>query len=134
MTDPVQLTDEDSRLYLDSVESTFGSGIDYSTLVKIYGADQNNKITDLADAHETNVSTKFIDQQNPTLRMAMRRLPRLTNASINKVENHIQSVALHFMHYNFVRIHQSSRLTPAMAANVTNHVWEVEEILSLLPS
>ena len=73
-----------------------------------------------------------IERQNLTMRMSMRRFTRLTNAFSKKVENHCAAVALHFMHYNFCRIHQTLRVTPAMAAGVTDHVWEIGEIVDLL--
>jgi IS1 transposase. len=78
------------------------------------------------------ISTSYVERQNLTMRMSMRRFTRLTNAFCKKVENHAAAVALHFMHYNFVRIHQTLRVTPAMAAGVTDHVWEIGEIVDLL--
>ena len=80
------------------------------------------------------ISTSYVERQNLTMRMSMRRFTRLTNAFSKKVENHAAAVALHFMHYNFARIHQSLRVTPAMAAGVTDHVWEIGEIVDLLGS
>jgi hypothetical protein len=77
------------------------------------------------------VSTSYVERQNLTMRMSMRRFTRLTNAFSKKVENHAAAVALHFMHYNFARIHQTLRVTPAMAAGVTDHVWEIGEIVNL---
>ena len=78
------------------------------------------------------VSTSYVERQNLTMRMSMRRLTRLTNAFSKRVENHMHAVALHYMHYNFVRIHKSLRMTPAMAAGVTEHLWEIEDIVALL--
>jgi IS1 transposase. len=78
------------------------------------------------------ISTSYVERQNLTMRMSMRRFTRLTNAFSKKVENHAAAVAPHFMHYNFVRIHQTLRVTPAMAAGVTDHVWEIGEIVDLL--
>jgi hypothetical protein len=78
------------------------------------------------------VSTSFVERQNLTMRMSMRRFTRLTNAHSKKVENHEHAVALHFMHYNFCRIHQSLRVTPSMQAGITDHVWELEEIVKLM--
>jgi hypothetical protein len=80
------------------------------------------------------ISTSFVERQNLTMRMQMRRFTRLTNGFSKKVENHEHAVALHYMHYNFCRIHQSLRVTPAMEAGLTDHVWELEEIISLLDS
>jgi IS1 family transposase len=141
----VQLTTDGHRVYLDAVESTFGSGIAYSMLVKIYGADPDKEATySLAECvgcqrvhiignpDPKHISTSFVERQNLTMRMSMRRFTRLTNAFSKKVENHAQSVALHFMYYNFVRIHQTLRVTPAMAAGVADRLWSVEDIVSLL--
>ena len=119
--------------------------IDYSQLVKVYGPDKSSETrysppqcvgcrkTDVVWSPDAkHVSTSFVERQNLTMRMGMRRFTRLTNAFSKKVENLGHAVALHFMHYNFVRVHQSLRVTPAMEAGVTGHVWEVEEIVSLL--
>ena len=143
----VQLTTDGHRVYLDAVESAFGNGIDYSVLVKIYGEDRSKeatyspaqctgcrKIGIMGDPDPKHVSTSYVERQNLTMRMSMRRFTRLTNAFSKKVENHAQSVALHFMHYNFVRIHQTLRVTPAMEAGVTSKAWEVEDIVALLDS
>jgi cell fate regulator YaaT (PSP1 superfamily) len=81
---------------------------------------------------QKHISTSYVERQNLTMRMSMRRFTRLTNAFSKKVENHCAAVALHFMHYNFARIHQTLRVTPAMAAGVTDHVWEIGEIVDLL--
>jgi hypothetical protein len=78
------------------------------------------------------VSTSYIERQNLTMRMQMRRFTRLTNAFSKKVENHIAAIAIHYMHYNFVRIHQTLRVTPAMAAGLTDHVWSIREVVGLL--
>ncbi len=141
----VQLTTDGHRVYLDAVESAFGSGIDYSMLVKIYGADRDKEATYspaeclgcqrvkiIGNPDPKHISTSFVERQNLTMRMSMRRFTRLTNAFSKKVENHAQSVALHSMYYNFVRIHQTLRVTPAMAAGVSDRAWEVEDIVALL--
>jgi hypothetical protein len=78
------------------------------------------------------ISTSHVERQNLTMRMSMRRFTRLTNAFLKKAENHAHNVALHVMHYNYCRIHQSLRITPAMAAGRTDHVWEIEELVTLL--
>ena len=144
----IQLTTDGHRAYLSAVEATFGIGIDYAMLVKIYGPDTNE-----GAAHrysppqcigcETNVvsgnpdpdhiSTSYVERQNLTMRMAMRRFTRLTNGFSKKIENHRHAVALHFMHYNFARVHQTLRVTPAMEAGVADHVWTIEEIIALIP-
>lgn len=141
----IQLTTDGHRVYLDAVESAFGSGIDYCMLVKIYGVDRDKEATYspaecigsrcvpiIGDPDPKHISTSYVERQNLTMRMSMRRFTRLTNAFSKKVENHMQSVALHFMYYNFVRIHQTLRVTPAMAARVTDKVWEVEDMVALL--
>ena len=143
----VQLTTDAHRPYLQAVEDAFGEEIDFAQLVKIYGNSFNNapearyspaqcmgarkaKITG-KPVYE-HVSTSHIERQNLTMRMGNRRFTRLTNAFSKKVENHEHSVALHFMHYNFCRIHQSLRVTPAMEAGVADHVWSLEEVVGLL--
>lgn len=141
----IQLTMDGHRVYLDAVESTFGAGVDYSMLVKIYGADRDKEATYspaecmgcrsipiIGNPDPKHISTSFVERQNLTMRMSMRRFTRLTNGFSKKVENHMQSVALHFMYYNLVRIHQTLRVTPAMAAGITNKVWEVEDMVALL--
>lgn len=141
----IQLTTDGHRVYLDAVESAFGSGIDYSMLVKIYGADSDKEATYspaecvgcqrvpiIGNPDPKHVSTSFVERQNLTMRMSMRRFTRLTNAFSKKVENHAQSVALHFMYYNFVRIHQTLRVSPAMAAGIADKLWSVEDIVDLL--
>jgi IS1 family transposase len=143
----VQLTTDGHRVYLDAVESAFGSEIDYSMLVKMYGDDpkpdtryspgecigcQTVGIT--GHPNPRYVSTSHVERQNLTMRMHMRRFTRLTNAFSKKVENHVSAVALHYMYYNFCRIHQTLRVTPAMAAGVADHVWDIEELALLLES
>src|ERR1035437_472505 len=89
--------------------------------------------TVMGDPDPDHVSTSFVERQNLTMRMSMRRFTRLTNGFSKKLENHEHAIALHFMHYNFCRIHQSLRVTPAMEAGLTGHVWSVEELIALLP-
>jgi IS1 transposase len=88
------------------------------------------RITGRPDA--AHISTSFVERQNLTMRMHMRRFTRLTNAFSKKIENHSSAIALHFMHYNFCRIHQTLRVTPAMEAGIADHVWPIGEIVSLL--
>jgi IS1 family transposase len=142
----VQLTTDGHRMYLEAVETAFGMDIDFSQLVKIYGSslegekryspakclgEEKHRINGNPDMKE--VSTSYVERQNLTMRMSMRRFTRLTNAFSKKVENLAYSVALHFMYYNFCRIHQTLRVTPAMEAGVADHVWDIKEILALLP-
>ncbi len=142
----VQLTTDGHRAYLSAVEDAFGANIDYAMLVKIYGAEPEGSEVRYSPAvcmgtrkgvisgkpDFKHVSTSFVERQNLTMRMSMRRFTRLTNAFSKKLENHEHSVALHFMHYNFCRIHSTLRVTPAMEAGVTDHVWEIGELISLL--
>jgi IS1 family transposase len=140
----VQLTTDGHRVYLNAVESAFGSDIDYAMLVKIYGHDATDDsrysppqcvdckpiaITGRPDPKH--ISTSFVERQNLTMRMGMRRFTRLTDGFSKKVENHAAMVAIHFMHYNFARIHKTLRVTPAMAAGLADHVWSLEEIAFL---
>ena len=144
----VQLTTDGHRVYLIAVELAFGTEVDYAMLVKLYGNDPRGAETRYSPAEcigcrsvaiEGNpkmehISTSFAERQNLTMRMKMRRFTRLTNAFSKKLDNHRWSIALHYMHYNFCRIHQTLRVTPAMAAGVTDHVWDVSDIAALLES
>jgi IS1 family transposase len=141
----VQLTTDAYRPYLSAVEDAFGADIDYATLQKLYGSDPeaekryspakcigvNSEIIQ-GDPNPKHISTSYVERQNLTMRMSMRRFTRLTNAFSKKLENHAAAVALYFMYYNFGRIHQTLRVTPAMEAGVTYHVWTIEEIVALL--
>lgn len=141
----VQLTTDGHRVYLTAIESAFGADIDYAMLVKIYGSDAKSDTKyspaecigcqTVGIAGRPNpkyVSTSYVERQNLTMRMNMRRFTRLTNAFSKKVENHAAAVALHYMYYNFCRIHQTLRVTPAMEAGIADHVWDVKEIAELL--
>jgi len=145
----VQLTTDGHRAYLEATESAFGSEIDFAQLVKIYGNQNGNGVpaevryspAQCMGARKTvisgspdirHVSTSHTERQNLTMRMQMRRFTRLTNAFSKKLANHEAAIALHYMHYNFARVHQSLRITPAMAAGVSDHVWSLEEIIALL--
>jgi IS1 family transposase len=141
----VQLTTDGHRAYLEAVEGAFGSEIDYAMLIKLYGTPperetryspvecigtQTQRIMGQPD--EAHISTSYIERQNLTMRMAMRRFTRLTNAFSKKVENLQHAVSLHFMHYNFARIHTTLRVTPAIEAGISHHVWTLQEIVGLL--
>ena len=141
----VQLTSDGHRAYLEAVEGAFGCEVDYAQLVKIYGPTLTapgryspaectgiRKRTVEGNPDEAHVSTSYVERQNLTMRMHMRRFTRLTNAFSKKVENHAHAVALHMMYYNFVRIHKTLRITPAMAAGVTDRLWEIEDIAKLV--
>ncbi|HLZ40140.1 MAG TPA: IS1 family transposase [Candidatus Sulfotelmatobacter sp.] len=143
----VQITTDGNCVYLDAVEDAFGADIDYAMLQKIYGAPSSEEARrysparcigcDLkvvsGDPDPKHVSTSFVERQNLTMRMHMRRFTRLTNGFSKKVDNHRHSVSLHYMFYNFCRIHQTLKVTPAMEAGLTDHVWGIEEICALLP-
>jgi IS1 family transposase len=142
----VQLTSDGHKAYLEAVEGAFGGDVDYAVLHKIYGTSPDSakgryspaecigteKHRIEGDPDPKHVSTSFVERQNLTMRMHMRRFTRLTNAFSKKVENHAHSVALHFMYYNFVRIHKTLRVTPAMAAGVTDRLWEINDIVKVL--
>ncbi len=141
----IQLTTDGNKAYLEAVDEAFGNGIDYAMLIKIYGDDKMGETryspgevtgtrTEIVTGNPSrkHVSTSYVERQNLTMRMHMRRFTRLTNAFSKKIENHVAAISLHFMYYNFVRIHQTLRITPAMAAGVTNRVWEVADIVELL--
>ncbi len=143
----VQLTTDGLKLYLTAVEDAFGADVDYAQLVKLYGdAPEPQKRYSpatckgckptpvMGNPDPAHISTSFVERQNLTMRMSMRRFTRLTNGFSKKVENLEAAVALHFMHYNFARIHQTLRVTPAMEAGVSDHVWSLEEIVGLLDS
>jgi IS1 family transposase len=143
----VQLTTDGHRAYLSAVEDSFGADIDYAMLVKLYGNDASNEtryspaecigcreVVVSGRPNPQHISTSYIERQNLTMRMHMRRFTRLTNAYSKKIENHIASIAIHYMHYNFCRIHESIRVTPAMEAGIADHVWSVEEMIGLLDS
>ncbi len=141
----VQITTDGHKAYLEAVEGAFGMDVDFATLQKIYGAPSNedqrryspakcigcDMKTVLGDPDPKHVSTSFVERQNLTMRMSMRRFTRLTNAFSKKIENHAAAVALHFIHYNFARVHKTLRITPAMAAGISDHVWSYEEIAAL---
>jgi IS1 family transposase len=145
LSNRVQLTTDGHLAYLTAVEDAFGGGVDYAQLIKIYGAErpgearyspaniigtEEKHVCGMADSRH--ISTSHVERQNLTMRMQMRRFTRLTNAFSKKVENLIANVALHYMHYNFCRVHQTLRVTPAMQAGLTDHVWEIEELVALL--
>ena len=141
----IQLTTDGLRAYLEAVEGVFGADVDYAMLVKLFGEapDSEKRYSPTqcigcerrrveGQPDPRHISTSFVERQNLTMRMSMRRFTRLTNAFAKKIENLEAAVALHFMWYNFERIHQTLRVTPAMEASVTDHVWSVGEIVGLL--
>ncbi|MGA8728187.1 MAG: IS1 family transposase [Terracidiphilus sp.] len=143
----VQVTTDAHKPYLKAVEGAFGLDVDYAQLHKIYGAPSDDEQRRYSPAKcigsdmktvigypdPAHVSTSYVERQNLTMRMSMRRFTRLTNGFSKKVENHAHAVALHYMHYNFCRVHQSLRVTPAMEAGIANHIWTVDELIALIP-
>jgi len=141
----IQLTSDGLNAYLGAVEKAFRGQVDYAQLVKLYNeASEGQKRYSPAecigckrnvidgDPDPAHVSTSYIERQNLTMRMSMRRFTRLTNAFTKKIENHVATLAIFYMHYNFVRIHQTLRVTPAMAARVTDRLWEIKDLVDLL--
>jgi hypothetical protein len=144
----VQVTTDGHRMYLEAVEAGFGGEVDYAMLVKHYGNPPSNqnpetryspgeccgttKTVITGDPAEEHISTSYIERQNLTMRMRMRRFTRLTNAFSKKLDNLAHAVALHFFHYNFIRRHQTLRMPPALKAHVTDHVWTLEELVRLI--
>lgn len=141
----VQITTDGHKAYLTAIEASFGRDVDYAMLVKLYGSPVGDEARKYSPAQctgiitgtvtgqpdEEHVSTSFVERQNLTMRMSMRRFTRLTNGFSKKIENLEHAVALHFMHYNFARIHKSLRVTPAMQAGVDDHVWTLEDVARL---
>ena len=146
ITNRVQLTSDGHKAYLEAVEGAFGGDIDYAMLVKLYGAVPESakgryspaecigarKRPIEGDPDPRHISTSCAERNNLTMRMHMRRFTRLTNAFSKKIENHAYAVALHMMYYNFVRIHSTLRMTPAMAAGVSDRLWEIGDIVKLV--
>ena len=141
----VQLTSDGHRAYLDAVEETFGVDIDYAQLVKIYGpapegqrryspAECTGAVKHRVEGNPDpkHISTSYSERLNLNIRMGNRRMTRLTNAFSKKAENHTHMMAIYFMHYNFVRIHQTLKITPAMAAGVTKKLWEMSDMVAVL--
>jgi IS1 family transposase len=140
-----QLTTDGMNKYPAAVEDAFGTDIDFAQLIKLYAQTRAGearyspaactgyiKIERVGQPDIDEISTSYVERQNLTVRMQNRRFTRLTNAFSKKFENLKHSVALHFMHYNFCRIHQTIRVTPAMEAGLSDHVWEIEELVALL--
>jgi IS1 family transposase len=140
----VQITTDGFKAYLNPIEEVFGTDVDYAMLIKVYGGEQTETRYSPAECLGTMkerimgnpdpdlVSTSYVERQNLTMRMCMRRFTRLTNAHSKKIENHIHAISLHYMYYNFARIHSTLRCSPAMAAGVSNALWSIEDIVALL--
>ncbi|MBI1808162.1 MAG: DDE-type integrase/transposase/recombinase [Ignavibacteria bacterium] len=144
LTNRIQLTTDGLKAYLEAVEGAFGADVDYAQLVKMYGeapggekrysppkCNGTQKQGVMGMPNPKHISTSYVERQNLTMRMNMRRFTRLTNAFSKKIDNHENAIALHFMYYNFVRIHKTLRVTPAQAAGITTKLWEVEDLAKL---
>jgi IS1 family transposase len=145
LANQVQITTDNLRSYVDAIEEAFGGDVDYATLVKLFGDAPEpkgryspaqctgiRKERVMGNPDMGQVSTSYVERQNLTMRMHMRRFTRLTNAFSKKVENHAYAVALHMMYYNFVKIHGKLKCSPAMAAGIETRLWEVSDIVALL--
>jgi IS1 family transposase len=142
----VQLTTDGHKAYLEAVEGAFGADVDYAMLIKLYGAapegpQRRYSPAECIGARKTriegnpdpaHVSTSYVERQNLTMRMQMRRFTRLTNGFSKKFENHVHMVGLYTVWYNFVKVHKAHRLSPAMAAGVADRLWSVEDIANLV--
>jgi len=141
----VQITTDGHRAYVDAIEGAFGMDCDYAMLIKLYGSPTNldtryspgevigieTKVVS-GNPNPRHISTSYVERQNLTMRMSMRRFTRLTNGFSKKIENHEAAIALHFMYYNFCRVHNTLRVTPAMEAGLTDHIWTIEELVRLM--
>ena len=143
ITNKVQITTDGHSAYPDAVEAAFGSDVRYAQLVKIYGPTITapgryspaecvgaRKVKVMGNPDIAHVSTSYVERQNLTMRMSMRRFTRLTNAFSKKLDNHIHALALYFAFYNFCRIHKTLRMSPAMAAGITDRLWSLEDIIA----
>ena len=140
----IQITTDGLKAYAEAVEGAFGMDVDYAMLIKLYGNDSfdtryspgecigTQSAVLMGNPDPKHISTSFVERQNLTMRMSIRRFTRLTNGHSRKFENHEAAVALHYMHYNFCRIHSTLRVTPAMEAGIAHHVWSIEELVGLL--
>ena len=140
----VQITSDGHRPYLQAIEGAFGCDVDYAMLIKLYGNPSDDRryspgecigcetkaITGYPDPNH--ISTGYVEHQNLTMRMSMRRFTRLTNGFSKKLANLSHAVSLHYMYYNFARIHKTLRVSPAQAAGITDKLWEIEDIVRLL--
>ena len=142
----VQMTTDGHKAYLEAIEGSFGADIDYAQLIKVYGnapetfkgryspADCTGIVRRTVEGRpdEKHISTSFVERQNLTMRMQMRRFTRLTNAFSKKFENHMHMVALYTVWYNFIRIHKTLRITPAMEAGLSKTVWDMEDLVRIM--
>jgi IS1 family transposase len=139
----VQMTTDGHKAYLEAVEGAFGADVDYAMLVKLYGASSDSAKCRYSPAECTgaiktpiegkpdhkHISTSYVERQNLTMRMSMRRFTRLTNAFSKKIDNHVHALSIYFVHYNFMRLHKTLRVTPAIEAKITDRLWSWQDIL-----
>jgi len=142
----IQITTDGHRAYAEAVEGAFGMDVDYAMLIKLYGAPSDRPDTRYSPAacigtrtgilsgnpDQQHISTSYVERMNLNLRMGLRRFTRLTNAFSKKFENHCHAAAIYFAYYNFCRVHQTLRVTPAMEAGLTDHIWSLAELVGLL--
>ena len=144
----VQITTDGLEEYRTGIENAFGQNVDYAMIYKKYGTDQDPRNPErryspsvcleatpvplIGNPDPEHISTSYVERLNLTTRMSVRRFTRLTNAFSKKVANHAAALSVHFMHYNFCRVHKTLGTTPAMAAGVTDHVWKLDELVALL--
>lgn len=146
LTHRVQVTTDGHRPYLKAIDGAFGADVDYAMLEKIYSVPPSEGATRYSPAQccgtvthritgnpdKDHISTSYVERMNLQMRMGMRRFTRLTNAHSKKIQNHVHAISLYFMFYNFARIHQTLRVTPAMQAGIADHVWSIGDIIALL--
>lgn len=143
----VQLTTNGHKAYLEAVEGAFGCDVDYAMLIKLYGNEPESEVryspaqcigtrteVIMGRPEPQHIRTSYVERQNLSMRMCMRRFTRLTNGFSKKIENHAAALALHYFAYNFIRIHRTLRCTPAMAAGVTHRLWDVGDLVDLWES
>ncbi|MGA2559681.1 MAG: IS1 family transposase [Terracidiphilus sp.] len=145
VTTRIQITTDGHRAYAEAVEGAFGIDVDYAMLIKVYGQPASPEtryspgevigtetVRVMGAPDPRHISTNFVERQNLTMRMSMRRFTRLTNGFSKKIENHEAMLAVYFMHYNYCRVHQTLRVTPAMEAGLADHVWTIQELVKLM--
>jgi hypothetical protein len=146
VTTRIQITTDGLKAYAVAVEGAFGMDVDYAMLVKLYGAPSDRPDTRYSPAQcigirtgvlsgspdPQHISTSYVERMNLNIRMGLRRFTRLTNAFSKKFENHCHAAAIYFSYYNFCRVHQTLRVTPAMEAGIADHIWSLDELVTLL--
>jgi IS1 family transposase len=147
LSNRVQITSDGHRVYLEAIEAAFGSDVNYSMLIKLFDHDRESEvryspaecigtrvIPIIGNPDPRHISTSYVERQNWTVRTNMRRYTRLSNGFSRKLENHAAAVALNYFAYNFIKIHRTLRVSPAMAAGVTDHLWSVSDLVDLWES